>query len=78
MNKIFSSKEFVVNKEDCDWNNHLNVSNYFSFFNDATFLLLKEMGFDSRDDKRQINAVVSKIFTLHKKERALGSKIFRR
>ena len=76
MNKIFSSNEFIVNKKDCDWNDHLNISNYFSFFSDTTFLLLKEMGFDSRDDKRQINAVVSKIFTLHKKELFVGDKFF--
>ena len=76
MNKIFSSKEFVVSREDCDWNNHLNISNYFSFFSDTTFSLLKEMGFDSRDDKRQINVVVSKIFTLHKKELFIGDKFF--
>ncbi len=76
MNKIFSSKEFVVSREDCDWNNHLNISNYFSFFSDTTFSLLKEMGFDSRDDKRQINVVVSKIFTLHKKELFFGDKFF--
>tara|TARA_B100001287_G_C22204377_1_gene309447 strand:+ start:38 stop:484 length:447 start_codon:yes stop_codon:yes gene_type:complete len=76
MSEVFSSRELTVNKNHCDWNDHLNISNYLSFYNDATFLFLKEMGFDSRKDERNINVVVSKIFTLHKKELFVGDTFF--
>ena len=69
MNNIFLNKNLIVTKEHCDRNNHMNIAYYLSHYSESTFLLLNEIGLnDDYINSNSVSAVVSKIYTLHKKE----------
>ena len=69
MNNFFITNNLIVSKQHCDRNNHMNIAYYLSFYSDSTFLLLKEIGLNNDFIKsNSISAVVSRIYTAHKKE----------